>query len=382
MVSAEEQRREMERLARERTEQRSGGGDYGKRVLNFDKVGGYKKGAYYVPKEGLNKIDVVPFMVKTDKHPLGLKPGYTDYMLDLHVHRYVGPLKSTYLCLTKYNGSACPICEEWQEIKEKYQNSSDKDKKEMQRKYLPKQRTFYNVLDADLPEAQQTVQIFEEVWYFFERKLREKVAVRMGLNDLGVQTYYDIQNGKTILFNAHRKSSPEGKSWEYSFEDFLDRAPFHPDILKETYSLDEMLVVPTYGEVRNAFYGTGDSGAMVKEEHASEEPVMHESRSPRRVHAEQAPQETSRKPSEPSPRRLRGETPETSRETPEEAPVSRRRDTVKESPAEENKCPYEHRFGYDCEQFSKEGHCTKCPKETWDECATLHDGLVRTGDAK
>jgi hypothetical protein len=59
--------------------------------------------AQWKPKEGKNRIRIIPW--STDPARLGLG-------MDLWVHSGVGADNSTYVCLAKMKGEACPICEE------------------------------------------------------------------------------------------------------------------------------------------------------------------------------------------------------------------------------------------------------------------------------
>ena len=353
MVSREEQRREAERIAKQRVECRDDGGYNGKRVIDLDKIGGYKKDLFYKPREGINKIDVLPYMIKSDNHPQGMGKGYTDFILDIWVHRFVGPSRSTYLCLSRYNGKACPICEEHDERK-----TNPNEKKEVLDALRAKQRCFYNVIDVTLPERDQKVQLFEEAYFLFEKEILNKIATKLSLKDHGVQTYYEIENGKTLVFSAERKQTPKGKSWIYRIEDFADRIPYNETIFKETYSLDEMLIVPTYDEVRAAHYGSAES----HDDGDDFDPApVHTPRTREKVVVPEEYEEpvTRRRPATP------------------EAEAQRRRSRPEPEPVQSSgECPFGHVFGADNTNFVKEGHCNSCEKDIWDACSELHDKLA------
>ncbi len=68
---------------------------------------------FYHPKEGRNKIVIVPFEIKTEKFPTrGGEPliGIWDIVLDLHIHRNIQG--KDYPCLRLNYNKPCPVCEE------------------------------------------------------------------------------------------------------------------------------------------------------------------------------------------------------------------------------------------------------------------------------
>mgnify|MGYP003512898233 CR=1 FL=1 len=223
------------------------------------------------------------------------------------------------------------------------------------------------MIDLTLPEKDQVVQIFEEAHYVFERFLLNKIATRVSLNDHAVQTYYELEDGRTVVFSGSKKKSPMGESNEYTIEDLVKRPPYNIDVLEETYSLDELLYVPTYEEVRNAFYGV----APEEQESESYDPAPKpETTGRRRV---EAPVEQPIE--EPVSSRRRQAEP-----VAEQPVASRRRGTVQEvAPAEQanptGACPFGHVFGADCEKFIKEKHCTECDTKVYEKCAELHDSI-------
>jgi len=331
-VTREEQRRAEIALARQRYEQKDMGGFSGKQVLDLSLIGGYKKELFYRPKDGENHIDILPYVVKTDKHPSKVKPGYTDHLLELWVHRRVGPSQSTFLCIAKHYGKACPICEERDELKKNPSTPED----EINALY-PKRRCWYNVVNLDLPEKDQIIQIFEEAQYLFEREILAKAGVKKD----GFVTYWDLELGATVNFRATKKGSVKGPYFEYRIDAFEERQPYGESILQETFALDELIVVPTYEEVRNAYHGISDED---KPEKKSEPVAQRGERSVGRCRETEPAQEPVKEG-----RRLRRQ--------PEEQ--------TEPDPPKENPCPNGHDFGKDNDEFKD---CGTCEQEVWDDC--------------
>ena len=71
MTREEEIRKMKERQAQrfESRNDRDSGGGQRIGILDFDKIGGYKKEIFYKLKEGINNLDILPYRIKTNNHP-------------------------------------------------------------------------------------------------------------------------------------------------------------------------------------------------------------------------------------------------------------------------------------------------------------------------
>jgi len=69
-------------------------------AMDWKKVENVK---FYKPKEGSNRIDIIPYKTKTKNDPLvasgDCKIGEESYMLDLFIHNSIGPTQSDVICL-------------------------------------------------------------------------------------------------------------------------------------------------------------------------------------------------------------------------------------------------------------------------------------------
>jgi hypothetical protein len=331
-LTREERLRAAEERSKHNIEHKDQGGYQGKQVLDYAKIGGWKKELIFKPKAGMNHIDIIPYIVATDKHPNHVRPGYPDYLLDIYVHRFVGASKSTFLCLQQMYGKPCPICEERERMKNDPTLPEDEYKK-----LFPKRRTIYNVINTELPERDQKVQLFEEVYSWFEGAMLEVVKLK------NEYLFWDIEDGKGIEFMLTEKKTPQGTNNTYGQFLFEKRPAYKESIYEKAYKLDELLIIPTYEEVRNAFLSV------------DEEPEPEE-RLSRRV--------------DPALETMKGDSlPDIS----EDRGQSRRRERAAE-PAE-NPCPFGHKFGTDNDQFGREGHCTECDQKIWNACADEKDRL-------
>ena len=75
---------------------------------------------FYKPKEGKNKIDIIPYEIKTKNDPLvktgDAKVGDQSYMLDLWIHSNIGPTQAQIICNKENFNKPCPICEQRQQF--------------------------------------------------------------------------------------------------------------------------------------------------------------------------------------------------------------------------------------------------------------------------
>jgi hypothetical protein len=339
-------REEAKKIARENLEKRFndrnvGGGFSGARAIDLSKIGGFRKNLFYRPRDGQNHIDILPYIIKTDNHPQKMKKGEPDYVLDIWVHRRVGSSEGTYLCLQKMYGKPCPICEERVELKK------DPTADEVYLKSLmPKRRCWYNVVNLDLPEREQEIQIFEESHFLFEKELLEESGSGGEL-----LIFWDLEEGRTVSFRATEEKSPAGKFFRYKRIDFEKREPYKDNVYSNTFALDDLLIIPTYEEVRNAHMSI-DAPDEEEKQDAKEEPRREESRGMGGLRDSKKEDDSPRRSS------LRGDDSPRREEKAEEP--SRR-----EEPKSSDKCDHGHKYGGDHDEYKE---CSKCNEEIWTAC--------------
>ena len=205
---------------------------------------------FFTPKEGRNRINIVPYVVKSKNHPLvksgDLEIGDKDYIMDVFVHRGIGPSESSVVCLKETYGKPCPICEQAAALK--------KQGKEKEAAALkPSRRAFYNVIDSKEPEK---LKVFETSHYLFEKELIEEARDD---EEGGFVDFADEENGKEIKFRCSKvtKSGMEFNEFKsFSFEERDDN--ISDELLEKAISFDEILNVPTYEEAEKILYGSDD----------------------------------------------------------------------------------------------------------------------------
>ena len=212
-------------------------------VFNF----GNRQVSYYTPKVGTNKINIIPYEIKTERHPL-IRSGVTklgdpdcqDFYFPLQVHRWFGPLKAHIVCPSQF-GQPCPICERRKMLYEQ-NDPSYKD-------YKPSKRTFYNVEDLEEPGQ---IKIFETSEFLFQKELMDEASQG---GDEGTINFADCDNGKTVRFRASEAQFNDNKFLEFKSFAFEDRNPVPDELLTQSISFDQYLNIYTYDEIQSLMQG-------------------------------------------------------------------------------------------------------------------------------
>lgn len=293
--------------------------------------GGVKKGVmnysnveFYKPEEGRNRINIIPYTIKTKNHPLvksgEFEIGEKDYLMDIWVHKNIGASESSVICLKKTYGKPCPICEQAEIFK--------KQGKDAESKALnSSRRAFYNV--QDLKDGK--LKVFETSHYLFEKELIDEA--RDGED--GYVNFADEEEGKEISFKASKEKKGKIEYLEFKSFRFEDREePISDELLENAVSFDEIMNVPTYEQVEKILFGSDDSD----EDEPEEDEVENTStKSVKRDSDEDEPEEK-----------------------PKKAKVC---EESEDDESKDSACPYSHKFGKDVDGFEECDNCT-----CWDKC--------------
>jgi len=281
----------------------------------------------YKAKKGQNQIDVLPFIAKTANSPRCAK-GDVDYLLDVRVHRRVGPQRDDFLCLEEMYGKRCPICEHRRELME------DGESKDVYKKFYPQRRVMYNMFDLTA-EGKKKVQLFEVSHNKMEKEIQEEAET---YSDGELLIFFDPTDGMSVTFRG-KEATFEGAEFidikKVSLEE-RDKQYKEDEILEKTYALDELLVIPTYEEVSNSFHATESDPDDEDEE-------------------------------KPAPKSKKVAEPEDDDES-EEKPAKKSKGKAS------GDCPNGYEYGKDCD---KHDECEDCNK--WDECSDEFTRMKKKG---
>ena len=291
-----------------------------KGVMNYKKIDG--EISFFSPQEGKNRINIIPYEIKTKNHPLVKRGefaiGDKDYVMDIFTHRNVGPTEATVLCLKGTYGKPCPICE----LSAKFR-SEGKEKEANELK--SGRRVFYNIEDCKEPGK---LKIFETSHYLFEKELIDEARDD---EEGGFVDFADPEEGKEIKFRASEVQKGQMKYKEFKSFSFEDRdEPISDELLDSAISFDEIMIVPTYEDVEKILYGSDEEN-----DDEDEEPVK-----------------TSKKYQEEN-------------DDEDEEPVKTSKKYQEEKKSTSGKCPFGHKYGVDTDNFDD---CENC--NCWDKCCS------------
>lgn len=305
-----------------------------KSVMDWGKVDGDV--TFFTPIEGKNRINIIPYVIKTRNHPLVRRRGYEigdlDYVMDIYVHRNVGPSEANVICLKSTFGKPCPICEQAALLRKQ---GKEKEAAELK----PSRRVFYNVQDMKEPDK---LKVFETSHYLFEKELIDESRDN---DEGGFVDFADPDDGREIKFRAREVQKGTMKYKEFKSFSFEKRdEPISDELLESAISFDEVMNVPTYEEVEKILFGT-DSDDEEDDEKFDKE------------FDESSYDDDEEKPVK-KPSKNREEDDEPSNEAVAE--VGEKFEPPSKSCGN---CPFGHRFGKDCDEFDDCGNC-----DNWDKC--------------
>ena len=211
---------------------------------------------FYKLTTGDKFIDIIPFWMGP-MHPRVLTGvsalDSPTYLVEVYVHKNVGPSKDRYICLARTLGKPCPICQYMDELTNNPGDLSEDDLKK-QLSNIGTGRYPQNLFNIwDRKEESNGVQILQVSKYFLERHLQglSKSPITGGLI-----TYPNPKagpdGGRHITFHVEAKR----RNMEVTAHQLHVRnAPIPTNILEAAYQLDDLLNYPSYEEVAEAFYG-------------------------------------------------------------------------------------------------------------------------------
>jgi hypothetical protein len=206
--------------------------------------------------EVIRTKDEPEFLRNGEPNPAKVMVGDLDYVLDVMVHTRIGPNNGDYLCLKKNFGKPCPICERAEEL------NKDNRTKEEAKKLFAKRKCVYVVqeLDDKFYDKGEDPKIFEVSHPVFSKDLQDRATACM--RGKGIVNFADtsIEEGRVVSFNVNEESMGNGKKFKKAanFEFNERKEEIDPAVLAKCPSLDSMMVIKTYDQLKSALYGDPD----------------------------------------------------------------------------------------------------------------------------
>jgi len=286
---------------------------------------------FWKVKEGDHTLDIIPYEAGDNDPNPNVKAGDPAYVLNLKVHQGVGAAEGNYICPAENYNKPCPICEHRRQLK---QDGADDD---IIKALYPKQRCVYNIVVYDTPEEEEKgVQIWETSRFYSERLFAKLAAPkRRRGGDVGkkIQFASPEMDGKAIQFT---REGTGATSTSYLGHLFIDRDYIIDDsILDQAFCLDDLISIPTYDELYEAYWG--EAREDIEEKETSPAPIVR-TRTRSRVVEKQEPAEEK------------------------EEPVKKK----EVSKTVDNQCPGGGVFGVDIDKLEA---CEDCSAAMWKACA-------------
>ena len=316
-------------------------------VMNYRKL--EQDVSFYSATEGRNRINIIPYEIKTKNHPLvkrgEFEIGDKDYVMDVFVHRGIGPSEASVICLKQTYGKPCPVCEQQALLKKQ-------GKEDEAAALKASRRVFYNVEDLKEPGK---LKVFETSHFLFEKELIDEARDD---EDGGFVDFADEEDGKEIKFRCSKVKKGNFEFNEFKSFSFEDRdEPISDDLLESAISFDEIMNVPTYEEAQKILFGDDEDDDTDEDDEPVKKPAKkHHVEEDDEDEIEDEPvKKTTHKPSK--------KEPEPEIEDDEDD------DEVEEKPSKKSckgncgECPFGHTFGKDADEYDD---CDECDK--WDKC--------------
>jgi len=322
------------------------------------------------------RLDILPYVVTDENHPdrddengIAL-PGELWYKRPYKLHRGVGVENASVVCPTSF-GKPCPICEYRARL---LKEGGDKATIAALK---PSLRNLYVVVPKDSKTYEEKPHIWDISQFLFQNQLNEEIEEN---EDYAV--FPDLEEGLTLRIRFSEETFQKNKYASTSRIDFEERdEPYDESILKEVPNLDEVLDVLPYSKIEALFFGT-ELNVYEDEDEDEEEEITTRKRKAKSLRedpqfnklmkeeeeeedesedeGEDDEEDSSYDDEDIEDDNVEPDDEEDDDEEPKKAPTRTR---TKKTVSNNNKCPYGHKFGTDCEKYDE---CDDC--DLWEEC--------------
>jgi hypothetical protein len=293
-----------------------------------------------------------------------LEPGTIWYRKPFKIHKNVGPGNDSHVCPTTF-GKACPICEHGDELRK----DDEADEKKIEKTKVS-YRNIYAVkvlsYDGKKKFDKKQIHLFDFSDFLFQEVFETQLKKKKDFD-----TFFLPDEGKSLEITFDEGSFGGFKFPKVTRVDFVERKKqYDEDIIDEVPNLDEVLTVLSYDELEAKFYGD-DVGNSESEQ----EPKKDKKKKKKKKDKEDAPVETEEKENKKDKKKkkkAKESEPEQESEEEQETKKDKKKKKKKGKKEEKLECPYNHKFGKDCDKFED---CADC--ELWNECKAEKKALKK-----
>jgi len=217
----------------------------------------------FKPKSGTMMLDILPYEAGED-NPWA-EPGNMHWERTYWAHRGIGANSDTYVCPRMTRKQKCPICEFRMALVKK----GDDGDEDLIKDLSPKQRQLFNV--RNLKDPDKGFQLWDISYHLFGKALDARL--RNSDEDDEWDKFFFIEEGTTLRVGFAEKSFGGATFYEAETIDFKARKqPYDDEVLEQVQCLDELLIVPSYKELKDAFLEAKKSDEDEDDEDEEETP--------------------------------------------------------------------------------------------------------------
>lgn len=205
----------------------------------------------FKPREGMVKLDFLPYEVTSDNHPdkdakreIAVK-GSLWYKLPFKAHSNIGPNNETVVCPTTF-GKPCPICEYRKKLANQGVEYDELKKLDTTR------RNLYVVYPGkDDKKLDPKPYIWDVSNFLFQKLLDEE----LDYHDEYAAFPEQDETGYTLELRFEEKTFNKNKFYQTNRIDFRERKKGIPEsVLELVPDLDKVLVIHTYDELETLMF--------------------------------------------------------------------------------------------------------------------------------
>jgi len=216
----------------------------------------------FKPKAQTFLLDIMPYVAGEGNE--FAQPGAIHWERTYYAHKRVGANGDAYLCPRRNANKKCPICE----YRSKLQAKGDDQDEKLIQDLAPKQRQLFIVKNLKDPERGN--QLFDISFHLFGKTLDTRI--RNSDEEDEWDKFFFAEDGLTLRVGFGEKSFAGVTYYEAETIDFKPRKnQYEDDVIDEMPCLDDMLIVPSYDDLKSIFLESTPTKAKAKEEEEDDE---------------------------------------------------------------------------------------------------------------
>jgi hypothetical protein len=205
-------------------------------------------------------IDIIPYRV--GKNNPNAEPGEIWHERVYFTHRNIGINSKDYICPLHTAGKPCPICEYLTKLKD-----SDTDDGGLIKKYKPKKRQLFNVIDTI--NSPDEIKVLESSFYVFGETLKRWVNDQDPDDEL--DKFALPHDGFSLKLGVDEETMGEGITFpKVNRIMFKNRKQqYDESIIDDAFVLDDLLIILDYDQLKEIFFQSEAIGSVTDDEEKS-----------------------------------------------------------------------------------------------------------------